>query len=118
MVRMKSLAVRPTRGFGIIRAMPLAAGTRFGPYEILSPLGAGGMGEVYRAKDSRLDREVAIKVLPESTGNDAEAPTAADSSASCSAPTEPLPFTMIRVARKTAISPRARPGGSVVHRRV
>src|SRR5215467_14324889 len=43
--------------------MPLAAGTRFGPYEIIAPIGAGGMGEVYRAKDTRLDRIVAIKII-------------------------------------------------------
>ncbi|HMB83988.1 MAG TPA: serine/threonine protein kinase, partial [Terriglobales bacterium] len=43
--------------------MALVAGTRLGPYEIVSPLGAGGMGEVYRARDTRLDRTVAIKVL-------------------------------------------------------
>ncbi len=53
--------------------MSLTPGARIGPYEILSPLGAGGMGEVYRAKDTRLDREVAIKVLPESTAKDPEA---------------------------------------------
>src|ERR1700757_4528340 len=50
--------------------MTLAAGTRLGPYEILAPLGAGGMGEVYRAKDPRLGREVAIKVLPASFSQD------------------------------------------------
>jgi Tol biopolymer transport system component len=44
--------------------MPLPAGTRLGPYEVLSPIGAGGMGEVYKAKDTRLDRVVAVKVLP------------------------------------------------------
>jgi Tol biopolymer transport system component len=50
--------------------MTLAAGTRLGPYEILAPIGAGGMGEVYRAKDPRLGREVAIKVLPPSFAQD------------------------------------------------
>ena len=44
--------------------MALTAGSRIGPYEIQSALGAGGMGEVYRARDTRLDRIVAIKVLP------------------------------------------------------
>ncbi len=50
--------------------MTLAAGTRLGPYEILSPLGAGGMGEVYRARDTKLAREVAIKVLPAGVSED------------------------------------------------
>ena len=46
--------------------MVVSAGSRLGPYEILSALGAGGMGEVYRARDTRLDRDVAVKVLPSS----------------------------------------------------
>jgi eukaryotic-like serine/threonine-protein kinase len=50
--------------------MILSAGTKLGPYEIILPLGAGGMGEVYRARDSRLEREVAIKVLPETFAAD------------------------------------------------
>ena len=50
--------------------MTLSAGTRLGPYEILAPLGAGGMGEVYRARDRKLDRDVAIKVLPQSIATD------------------------------------------------
>ena len=53
--------------------MTLAAGTRLGPYEILSPLGAGGMGEVYKARDSKLKRDVAIKVVPDSLAKDPDA---------------------------------------------
>ncbi len=52
--------------------MALTAGTRLGPYEILTPIGAGGMGEVYRARDTKLDREVAIKVLPAALAQDPE----------------------------------------------
>ncbi len=52
--------------------MTLAPGTRVGPYEILAPIGAGGMGEVYRAKDTKLKREVALKVLPPSFASDPE----------------------------------------------
>src|ERR1700681_4191808 len=52
--------------------MPLTVGTRLGNYDIVGPLGAGGMGEVYRAKDTKLDREVAIKVLPAALAQDPE----------------------------------------------
>src|ERR1039458_10644730 len=52
--------------------MTLTNGTKLGPYEIVSPLGAGGMGEVYRAKDTRLDRTVAIKLLPQHLSSNAD----------------------------------------------
>ena len=52
--------------------MSLAAGTRLGPYEILGPIGAGGMGEVYLATDTKLGRDVALKILPDAFAQDAE----------------------------------------------
>src|SRR5215212_10404105 len=56
-----------------ITFMSLPPGTRLGPYEIAEAIGSGGMGDVYRARDTRLDRDVAIKVLPERVARDAEA---------------------------------------------
>ena len=54
------------------RAMALSPGTRLGPYEVTAQIGVGGMGEVYRARDGRLQRDVAIKVLPEAFAQDSE----------------------------------------------
>ena len=51
--------------------MPIAPGTRLGPYEVIAPLGAGGMGEVYRGRDARLQRDVALKILPALFAGDA-----------------------------------------------
>ena len=50
----------------------LESGSRIGPYEIIAPLGAGGMGEVYRARDTKLKRDVAVKALPEEFSRDPE----------------------------------------------
>src|ERR1019366_4259058 len=55
-----------------IEEMTIAAGTKLGSYEVLAQIGAGGMGEVYRARDTRLNRDVAIKVLPEAFAHDPE----------------------------------------------
>ena len=53
-------------------SMSLAAGSRLGPYEVVALIGAGGMGEVYRARDTKLDRDVALKVLPDLFAGDPE----------------------------------------------
>ena len=52
--------------------MALSSGARLGPYEIVGPLGVGGMGEVYRARDTKLGREVALKILPDAFAQDRE----------------------------------------------
>ena len=66
-----ALIVVPEPRYDPRHSMPIAAGTRIGPYEIVGWLGAGGMGEVYRARDPRLGREVAIKLIPETFATDA-----------------------------------------------
>ena len=85
--------------------MALAPGTRLGPYEILAPLGAGGMGEVYRARDTRLARDVAIKVLPEALSSDPERPRRFEQEAkSASALNHPNIVTVHDIGSENAVS--------------
>ena len=77
--------------------MPLAAGSRLGPYEIQTAIGAGGMGEVYRARDTRLGRDVAIKLLPESFAADP------DRARGSSAKRRPSPRCRIRTSSACSI---------------
>ncbi len=85
--------------------MSLSAGTRLGPYEIVDPLGAGGMGEVYRAKDTRLGRDVAIKVLPEVVSNDPRALARFESEAKAvAALSHPNILALFDVGKEAAVS--------------
>jgi len=82
-------------------------GTKLGPYEIASPLGAGGMGEVYRARDPRLGREVAIKVLPGSLSADPGRLQRFEQEArSASALNHPnIPVVYVKVPKQSLITP-------------
>ena len=84
--------------------MTLHSGMQLGPYRILAPLGAGGMGEVYRALDTRLDREVAVKVLPAGSVGDASAETRFDrrSAGDCGPQSPEYLFALRRGARRRA----------------
>jgi serine/threonine protein kinase len=85
--------------------MPLAAGTRLGPYEVLGLIGAGGMGEVYKAHDTRLDRTVAIKALPSELSTDQERRTRRPLTSRRRSPRPSTPHT--HTASPTATSSRA-----------
>jgi len=83
----------------------IGTGTRLGPYEIVAPLGSGGMGEVYRARDLRLGREVAIKVLPETLASDRDRLSRFDQEArAASALNHPNIVTIYEVGRADSVS--------------
>src|ERR1700733_1005127 len=60
------------KGYNCAAQMTITSGTKLGPYEVVAPAGAGGMGEVYRARDARLNRDVAVKILPAAFARDPE----------------------------------------------
>jgi serine/threonine protein kinase len=94
--------------------MSVAPGTRLGPYEILAPLGAGGMGEVYRARDTRLAREVAVKVLPERLARDPELARRFERAARSARGDQSMVFCMVGLSSRT---PRFSPRSATVRRR-
>ena len=75
--------------------MSLAPGDRFGPYQVLAAIGAGGMGEVYRARDTRLNRDVAIKILPDALAHNPTASNDLAAKRNCS------PRSIIRTSRRS-----------------
>lgn len=77
--------------------MPFAPGTKLGPYEIVAPLGTGGMGEVYQARDIRLDRTVAVKLIPARLSQDPELPKRLDTEARAISKEVPVGFEQIRI---------------------